>query len=152
MRLSLGVLVCLGMSALCAAWADEPTEASATPATPAPVSATAPAAAPTAPVAPSASVDVAPAASAAAASPPAAQAAKTTETEQDHYFRSHGYTLKMHDGDKLWCRHEESLGSRLGGKLVCSTPEQLRQIEQQAKDTAESVQRNSRTGCLKPCN
>ena len=74
------------------------------------------------------------------------------DTDQDQHFRSMGYSLQMHDGDKLWCRREESLGSRVGGKLFCSTPEQLRQIEQQAKDTAESVQRNSRTGCLKPCS
>jgi hypothetical protein len=125
MRLSLGVLVCLGMSALCAACADKPTKASSAAAVPA----------------------VAPAPAA-----PVAQAATVADTDQDRHFRAMGYSLKMHDGDKLWCRREESLGSRVGGKLFCSTPEQLRQIEQQAKDTAESVQRNSRTGCLKPCS
>ena len=49
-----------------------------------------------------------------------------TDAEQDRHFRSLGYSMKMHDGEKLWCRHEEVLGS--------------------------SVQRSSRTGCMKPCS
>jgi hypothetical protein len=86
------------------------------------------------------------------AAAPAAQAAKTASTDEDRRFRAQGYTLKMHDGDKLWCRHEEVLGSRVGGKQVCSTPEQIRQTEQQSKAITESVQRSSMTGCPKPCN
>jgi len=136
MRLSLGVLVCLGLSALCAACADKPTKASSAVAAPPPVSAPAPAAAPAS----------APAAAA------AAPAAKLADADEDRHFRAQGYTLKMHEGEKLWCRHEEVLGSRVGGKLVCSTPEQIRMAEQQSKDIAESVQRSSRTGCMKPCS
>src|SRR6185369_9947812 len=135
MRLSLGVLVCLGISALCAACADKPTKASSAAAAPPPVSAPAPAAAP-----------------AAAPAPAAPAAAKLADADEDRHFRAQGYTLKMHEGEKLWCRHEEVLGSRVGGKLVCSTPEQIRVTEQQSKDITESVQRSSRTGCTKPCS
>lgn len=138
MRLSLGVLVCLGLSGLCAAWADEPTKASPEAATPALVTAPSPAAAPTAAAAPVAAV-------------PAASPVKTVDADQERYFRALGYTPKMHDGEKLWCRHEEVLGSRVSGKQVCSTPEQLRQAEQQSKSTLESIQRSSMTGCPKPC-
>ena len=144
MRLSLGVLVCLGISALCAACADKPTKASSAAAAPPPVLASAPAA-------PAATPSAAPVTAAASAAP-VAEAAKMTDAEQDRHFRSLGYSMKMHDGEKLWCRHEEVLGSRVGGKLVCSTPEQIRLAEQQSKDTTESVQRSSRTGCMKPCS
>jgi hypothetical protein len=140
MRLSLGLLVCLGMGALCAACADDPTKASSAAAAPPPVLAASPAAAPATPVA------------AAASAAPSAPADKLADADQDRHFRSLGYSLKMHDGEKLWCRHEEVLGSRVGGKLVCSTPEQIRVTEQQSKDITESVQRSSRTGCTKPCS
>jgi hypothetical protein len=129
MRLSLGVLVCLGMGALCAACADAPTKATSAAAAPPPVSAPTPAAAPAAPA-----------------------TAQLADADQDRHFRSLGYSLKMHDGEKLWCRHEEVLGSRVGGKVVCSTTEQIRVNEQQSKDITESVQRSSRTGCTKPCS
>jgi hypothetical protein len=45
----------------------------------------------------------------------------------------------MHHGEKVFCRREEVLGTRLGGQKVCSTVIQLKATEEQAK---ASVDRN----------
>ena len=45
--------------------------------------------------------------------------------------------MQMRNGQKMFCRREEQLGSRLGGALTCNTAEELKQIEAQAKDAID---------------
>jgi hypothetical protein len=51
----------------------------------------------------------------------------------EKHFLSEGYKLEMHNGEKYFCRREEELGSRLGGKKVCSTGQQLQATEREAR-------------------
>ena len=120
MRLSLGVLVCLGVGGLAAAVADEANSPAAPAATPAE-----PAAPPTAP-----------------ATPPAAATPVATNAEQsDRHLLSEGYHAEMHDGQKIYCRKEEVLGSRLEGKRTCGTSAELMLREEQSNAATDRAQR-----------
>ena len=109
MRLIVGLLACVSVGGICVAWADPPSSNStATPAAAAPSSApTAQTAAPTAKAAP---------ATAAVEDPAVARR-----------LRAAGYHSEMHSGVKVWCKTEESLGSRLssGGPKICGTAKEL---------------------------
>lgn len=127
MRLVVGLLACLGAGGLSVAIADPPSTEPAQPA-----------------------------ASAAAASPSASQAPKAapapsatpadTEDALEKHFRAEGYSVRMHNGEKLFCRREEVLGSRLEGKVSCAHKDELKAREEQAQEAAERTQRASRTG------
>jgi hypothetical protein len=54
----------------------------------------------------------------------------------------------MHNGEKLFCRREEQLGSRLGGQKVCSTALQLDVTERQALHSVDKnmMQQNNPSG------
>jgi hypothetical protein len=54
----------------------------------------------------------------------------------------------MKDGDKLYCKHEEVLGSRLSGSIKCYTLEALKAREDNDQQAAERAQRAARTGNL----
>jgi hypothetical protein len=69
---------------------------------------------------------------AAAVSPPA-----PAVDQSDKHFLAEGYKMQMRNGQKMFCRREEQLGSRLGGALTCNTAEELKQIEAQAKDAID---------------
>jgi hypothetical protein len=119
MRRVVCVLAVVGAGGMALALADPP--ANPAPATPA---ATAPAAS-------------APAASATA---PAAQTATPTvdieaqrEQQQEKHFLSEGYKIEMHNGQKMFCRREETLGTRLGSQKYCSSGDQLEANEREAK-------------------
>jgi hypothetical protein len=106
------------------------------------------------PSAPAASsTPVAPAANAApatpAATPAAAAAASATgvtvsaqeESQMERHFRSEGYTVEMHNGQKMYCRKEQVLGSRLGGSSkTCTTEDQLKMNESQAQSDVSRTQ------------
>jgi hypothetical protein len=138
MRLLVGVLACMSVGAISIAMADPPPPASST--------ATAPAAT---------SVPAAPAAAAKAAAP-AADAEKTSVVVQstpevdplEKHFLAEGYKMEMRNGEKVFCRREEELGSRLGGRKVCSTAQQLDITERTAKASVNrsSMQQNNPTG------
>jgi hypothetical protein len=53
-----------------------------------------------------------------------------------------GYKIEMHNGERLFCRREEVLGSRLGAGKVCGTKERLKHSEQESKDFTEESQRH----------
>ena len=144
MRFVFGLLACAAMNI---ALADDPPAppASAPAATaPAPAStaqpaAAAPSAAQPAADAPAATAPTQPSAAqpTPAAAPSAAQPAADAQTAQadaqEKHFVSEGYSVEMHHGNKMFCRREDQLGSRLGAKKYCSTGEQLAETERQAQ-------------------
>jgi hypothetical protein len=83
-----------------------------------------------------------------ATSGPAAAAPKSTvvvqgEHEQDvleRHFQSEGYKEEMHNGEKLFCRREDTLGSHLGSRKVCSTAQQLQATEREAQSAYQRGQ------------
>jgi hypothetical protein len=127
MRLVIGTLACLSAGAISVAVADPPSSA-ATPATsPAPPEAPASASSPASPP-----QESKPAAAADGKSTVVVQGAAEQDPLEKH-FLAEGYRIEMHNGERLLCRREEELGSRLAGRMVCSTPQQLNQTEQEAK-------------------
>jgi hypothetical protein len=124
-----GALACLGAGAVSLAIAEDPPA----PAASAPA-ASAPAAAPAAPSTDTAKV--------------AATAAAQEMDQLEKHFRSEGYVVRMKDGEKLFCKREEVLGSRLSAGMKCATAEALRVREDQDQQAAERAQRAARTGTL----
>jgi hypothetical protein len=133
MRLRAGLLTLIGISAVSSALADPPAPAPAT----APASAAAgPAAAATSPT-PAAPV---------AAPTAAVITAPADDDLLDRHLRSEGYKVEMRNGQKMYCRKEDVLGSRLGAAKTCSTAEQLKINEAQAHDLIERTQRQQVSG------
>jgi hypothetical protein len=141
MRLVIGMLACMGAGAI--ALADTPPP---TPTQPAASGATtAPSAPPPAAVAAPALV-AAPAPAAAATPPTASVAGASHEAiaavdSREKNLRAKGYRLEMRRGEKMYCRTEEVMGSRLGGKKVCGTVEQLLDRERLSQEMAGNAQR-----------
>jgi hypothetical protein len=143
MRFVVGVLACMGVGGLALADPAIPAPAPA-PTSTAPSASTSaastPAPAAPAPASPAAVIVTAPATTA---------AAKTPEIDQvDKHFLSEGYKMEMHHGEKVFCRREEVLGSRLGAQKVCSTALQLTETERQAKASVDKsmMQQNNPMG------
>ena len=133
MRFVGGVLACIGVGGISLALADPSTTTSAP-------------SAPSAPAAPSAPTAAAPAAAPVApapATPQAARAAAATAAidPEERHLLAEGYRMQMRHGEKVFCRREEILGSRLEGKLSCSTAAQLKATRDQAREAVERVQR-----------
>jgi hypothetical protein len=119
MRLIIGILAFVGASAI--AVADTPTP---TP-TPSTASAATPPTTPTPPT-------------------PAASAPHDTTAAIDpreKMLKLKGYRLEMRNGEKMYCRSEEVLGSRLGGRKTCGTVDALLEREHMSRELAESAQR-----------
>jgi hypothetical protein len=143
MRLVSGVLACVFAGAVSVVLAEDPppsTTNNSAPAAAAPSAARATTADSPAPVAgaPKSAVTV----TAAATPPPAAPEVDQT----DRHFLAEGYKMQMRNGQKVFCRREEQLGSRLGGALNCNTAEELKQIETQAHAAVERAQNQQATG------
>jgi hypothetical protein len=138
MRFVVCVLTCAIGSGVSLALADPPS-------TPAPAAEAAPAApataaTPAAPATPSAQTSPAPA---------SASVTVTAEASQiEKHLLSEGYKIEMHNGEKLFCRKEEQLGSRLGGQKSCATAQQLDTTEHQAIHSVDRsmMQQNNPTG------
>jgi hypothetical protein len=79
---------------------------------------------------------------AAATPPPAAPEVDQT----DRHFLAEGYKMQMRNGQKVFCRREEQLGSRLGGATTCNSADELKQIETQAHATVERAQNQQSIG------
>jgi len=122
MRLVVGLLTCIALGGAGLAWADPPASA-ATP-TPAPAQTSAPAAA--TPVANATSTP------AAGTNPPVVVEGTKEADPLEKHFLAEGYKIEMHNGEKYFCRREETLGTRLGGQKVCGTAQQLQATEQEA--------------------
>lgn len=142
-----GLVACLSLGAVILAVADPPSSA--------PVASSQAAAAQTAPAATATAATAAQSAptSAKSQTAPAAKAAETPSSDVadanlEKHFLSEGYALEMHHGEKMFCRREEDLGSRLGGKKYCSTAQQLNATEMQAQRAMDpsTWQQNQPTG------
>ena len=65
--------------------------------------------------------------SAAATVPPAAQTQTDSDAAQlEKRMRAKGYAIHMENGEKVFCRREQLLGSRLGGALHCLHADEAR--------------------------
>jgi hypothetical protein len=147
MRFVIGALVCLGAGGMSAALADPVTPPAAPAATSAPASSTEPKQAAPAPAAPAADAKAATPAADAKSATPAADTKSTVlvqgKAEEDaleKHFLSEGYKIEMHNGEKLFCRREDQLGSRLGGYKNCGTAQQLNFTEEAAKAAVQRGQ------------
>lgn len=146
MRSSIGILAFIGFGAVAVAFADPSATETATTATAAPA-AKATAAAPAQPAAAST-----PATSSATPAAPkvAAPAASTSaaEEERERHFLSEGYRPEMRNGEKVFCRREETLGSRLRPTKMCASALQLTETERQAKSSMDGsvMQHSNPTG------
>jgi len=103
MRITAAILACLGTGALSVALADPPASA---PAAPTATAATSAAAAPAAPPAPDA---------------------------LEKHFLSEGYHVEMRHGDKVYCRYEAEIGSRVNRQKLCGSLVELKSAEEQAQ-------------------
>ncbi len=50
----------------------------------------------------------------------------------------------MHNGEKVFCRREQTLGSRLGEAKHCATAAQLKVSQQETHDVIEKIQRTQK--------
>jgi hypothetical protein len=128
MRFLIGTLAWLCAGAISVAAADPPSSTASPAATPAPAEAPAAASSPAATPA----QDTKSAAAAGAKGTVVVQGTAEQDPLEKH-FLAEGYRIEMHNGEKLFCRREEKIGSRLGGQMSCGTAEQLNQTEQEAK-------------------
>ena len=123
MRLVVGVLAFLGAGAMTLALAD--------PSSPAPPQ----------PAAPSSSSASAPATTAPSATQTPAPAAKPAVDPEEKRLLAQGYRAKMRHGQKVFCRTEPELGSRLGGQEICATIADLKAHQTAVREEVEREQR-----------
>ena len=85
------------------------------------------------------------------ASPPTTTPSSATQTPapakpavdpEEKRLIAQGYRAKMRHGEKVFCRTEPELGSRLGGKEICGT---VADLKAQQASTREEIQRQQRT-------
>jgi len=133
MRVFTGVIACVGIGAVSVVLAD-PAEAPKA----------------TAPAAVTEAQTALPASPSAAATPAAAPAATITATapsdgqeQLERHFLAEGYKTEMHGSQKVFCRKEDTLGTRLGAVKNCGTVDQLKQREDLAAQAAHDLQRTS---------
>ena len=79
--------------------------------------------------------DAAAASATAAAKPPVViKSDKAELTHDEQLLVSRGYKLEVRNGDRVFCRREQVLGSRLGDKKVCGTASQFAQQGNNQRD------------------
>ena len=131
MRFIVGVLACSGI--LSVAVADPSSPASA---------AQRPSAQSTAPADAAGKPAPAPLLSAGTPATPSPAAKSPAEFDQlEKQLLSEGYGVETRGGQKVFCRREQTLGSRLPGPKVCETAARLKAAEAEAKDATEHVQK-----------
>ncbi|SRR6266436_5294088 len=135
MRFVVGALACMAVGGISLALADPSTTASAPSPPSAPSAPSAPAAAALTP-APATPAPVTPQTAPAAAATPAID-------PEERRLLAQGYRMQMRHGEKVFCRREEVLGSRLEGKMNCSTAQQLKSTQDQAQEAAQRLQRQN---------
>jgi hypothetical protein len=128
MRCSGGVLACLGLGAISLALADPPAAL--------PVKLTHP---------PPPRETTTPAATAPTIDQPGKHFRGTlwTADPYEEHFLAEGYKAELHNDEKMFCRREEPVGSRIGGRKVCWTLEQLKVTETSSRESIERWQRVS---------
>jgi hypothetical protein len=142
MRSVLALLACVAVGGLSVALADPPTAPAATPGPANQATAASPGNPAAAPVAATSAAGVT-----ITGTTPATPAAPQVDPMERH-FLSEGYKIEMHHGDKYFCRREEEMGSRLGGQKYCSTIDQLKATEREAKASLDKsmMQQNNPSG------
>ena len=157
MRLS-AVLACLTVAAIHPALAaDPPPDAAAASGKETSAAVQAPVGTPTPSPAPATATPVsATAASAvpatttatAAGSTPAAAAsdADSDATRLEQHMHAKGYATRMENGQKIFCRREQVLGSRLGGALHCMNAAEARVNEERERQEAAQLQQRLSSG------
>ena len=133
MQFAVRVLACVGAGAISLALADPSTTAPET--TTAPAAATAPAATATTPA-----DQASPAPSAAPTSAATAPVKPAVDPEEKRLIAM-GYKPEMHNGEKVFCRKEEALGSRLTAQKICGTAAQLKAAQTDFREGVERAQR-----------
>jgi hypothetical protein len=88
------------------------------------------------PTTPQQDVAAPPAASATAPSKPATPAKPAVDPVEKRLIAM-GYKPEMHNGEKVFCKVEPELGSRLGGIKHCGTIAQLKTAEERTRDDVE---------------
>ena len=131
MRFAVPLLACALAGAATAALADPPPTA-ASPSAPPAAAATPPSTATPAPAATAPTAAIAHASAAPADDPQAAATEKR--------LRSAGYKPQTVDGVKIWCRTENSLGSRLAQQKNCGTAQDLERSVRETQDRFEATQ------------
>ena len=69
--------------------------------------------------------------------------AKPAIDPEEKRLLAQGYKAQMRNGEKVFCRREEQMGTRLGGRLICGTIADLKAAQEQ---TREEVERRQRVG------
>lgn len=77
------------------------------------------------------------------AAEPAAAAPPPAIDPEEKRLIAQGYKAQMRNGEKVFCRREEQLGTRLSGRLICGTIADLKAAQEQ---TREEVERRQRVG------
>jgi len=105
--------------------------------------------APAQPAASSSSSATAPPATAPAETAPSATSATQTPAPakpavdpEEKRLLAQGYRPKMRHGQKVFCRTEAELGSRLGGQEICGTAEDLKASQALTREEVARQQRN----------
>ena len=127
-------LACLISGALVPVIADplEKPPADASPAAPAPAAETSPSAEPeTSTATPPRPVTV-------------TATAQSSEEQWERHLLAKGYHMEMRDGQKMFCRREDQLGTRLGNAKACSTPQTLKAAEDRTQEAAHDMQKSSK--------
>jgi hypothetical protein len=83
-----------------------------------------------------------PPASSPAASPSAPPKVAPEVSADERRLISLGYKPQMRNGEKVYCRREAALGSRINTTQHCGTVAQLATATQEEKDSVEKIQRN----------
>ncbi len=142
MRVVIGLIAVMSMGALSQALATEPEPQAATAPQPAQDSSPPAQAAPSPPdlqagaKAPVVDEKAAATASANSATKPSVvmKDGKPELTHDEQLLVSKGYKVQVVNGEKIFCRREEVLGSRLGEKKVCGTASQFTQQGNNQRD------------------
>jgi hypothetical protein len=71
------------------------------------------------------------------------------ERMQEKLLRAQGYKPSMRNGEKVFCRREIPLGSRLPTTLKCVTVAEAETMAKEGKETTEHLQRTM-VACLQP--
>ena len=89
----------------------------------------------------------APASAAPAPAPTASPPASTPETSEsvaaakmDQHLRSEGYTVQVRNGEKLYCKRIEAIGSRLSASTQCAPAMDIIVRERQVQDDQQKRQ------------
>jgi len=126
MRAMIGVLAAMAIGLASLSLADPPALA---PATGTPPAAAAPAAATSA-------------AAASQTGPANTVSAELTVDPREKQLIAAGYKAEMRNGEKVYCRREQVLGSRLGAARHCGTVDQLAAVTQGSRDQTQQAQRS----------